>query len=496
VSARQRHLILALIAAVAVLAPPAAQARSPHLTVSVQGAVRRVPSSFLGISVETYELTRWEQWSNYFGRMLDVLQPRGHRSQVMLRVGGESADSSFWGNNWQQDVQPAYYQGHPYIIDQSWMDGLAALVREARLKVLLDLNLASHSPKMAAEEASSARSTLPRRSLSAFEVGDEPDLYSRGLVGTTQAEHGGPNEWAFTFSPSDYDTLFAKYAVAVRQVFPGANMAGPSVTSASYSWPTSLINSQPQALSLVTVHSYPRFDGCPRPGDPPPPQASGYLKDAAAAGVARTEKPILASARVAHLPVRVDEAGSASCGGKDGQSNTFATALWAPDFVFNMLATGVSGMNIHLRANGFPNTAIQYTNSGLLAEPFFYGLAMFARTLGPGAKLMNVTRSGGLKLLKVWPVRLSDGTLRVLYINKSRSNAAVKLRWSSRRAGSLQRLTAPSLLAENTVKLAGQRLGLNGRWQGTRHVGRVPVHKHIYRVSVPALSAALLSIPG
>jgi hypothetical protein len=494
------QLVGGIVVAVAMLAAsvfsPVAQAQTRHLTVSVHGTLRRVPSPFLGLSVETNELAQWEQWSTYFGRLLDVLQPSGPHPLVTLRVGGESADSAFRTDNWQQDVQPAYYQGHPYIIDQSWMDGLASLVRAAKLKVVLDLNLASHSPKMAAEEAASARNTLPAGSLSDLEVGDEPDLYAAGLVGTTRAEQGGPNQWAFTFSPNDYDQWFAQYADAVRKVFPGVGMAGPSVQSASRSWATSLIDSQSQRVSLVTVHSYPRFDGCPRPGDPPPPTASGYLKDSAAAGVASTDAPIVAAAKVAHLPVSVDEAGSASCGGKDGQSNTFATSLWAPDFVFNMLATGVSGMDIHLRANGYPNTAIQYTDSGLQAEPFFYGLAMVARTLGPGARLMNVTQTGGLELLKTWAVRLSDGTLRVLYINKSHSNATVKLGWKSRRAASLQRLTAPTLLSEDTVRLAGQQLGLDGRWQGTRLLGRVHVHKHVYKVSVPALSVALLSIPG
>jgi hypothetical protein len=477
------------------LGPSIAEGQTPHMTVSVHAGGRRIPTSFLGLSVETNELPNWERWTTYFGRLLDVLKPPGTHDRVMLRVGGESADSSFWGENWQQDVEPAYSQGHPYIINQAWMDGLRALVRAANLNVILDLNLASHSPKMASEVATSARQTLPAGSLDAFEVGDEPDLYSAGLVGETQAEHGGPNDWAFTFTPSDYDSWFAQYADAVRQVFPGVKMAGPSTQSASHSWPSSLIESQSHRLSLVTVHSYPRFDGCPRPGDPPPPTASGYLNDKASAGVARLDKPVIAEARTAHLPVRIDEAGSASCGGKEGQSNTYATSLWAPDFVFNILAAGASGINVHLRDTGSPNTAINYTDSGLEAEPFFYGLAVFARTLGPGAKLVSTTHSGGPKELKVWAVRVSGGRLHVLYINKSGRGTWVNLRWASLHAGSLQRLSAPSLLANSTVTLAGQRLGLAGRWRGTRRVTRVRVLKGVYRVYVPALSAALLSVP-
>ena len=44
------------------------------------------------------------------------------------------------------------------------------------------------------------------------------------------------------------------------------------------------------------------------------------------------------------------ELNSVTCGGLRGVSDSFATALWAPDALFEMLRAGVDGVNIHVRA--------------------------------------------------------------------------------------------------------------------------------------------------
>src|SRR5262249_27400660 len=158
------------------------------------------------------------------------------------------------------------------------------------------------------------------------------------------------------------------------------------------------------------------------------------------------------------LPLRITEVGSAVCGGISGQSNTLAVALWAPDMLFSMVAAGVTGINIHLRGNGSPNSALAPRRNGIYAQPLFYGMSLFARTLGPGARLLRISRHGQAAGLNTWAVRLADRSLRMLCINKSDRAAWVTLRWSSPAAASLVRLSAPSIHANKTVTLAGQRL--------------------------------------
>ncbi len=473
----------------------AADARVAHLTVAPSEKGRPVPRAFLGLSIEYSELGRYEATGADFVRLLDALRPPGDPARVILRVGGESADSTVWGPNSRQWIPPAFRQGHPFQIDQAWMSRLAALVRVARLKVMLDLNLAAHAPKMARVVVAAARRTLPSGSLSDFEIGNEPDLYQDGLVGMTHTKPGGRSQWALSFEPNDYNAWFGNYVSAVRHVDPEAKFAGPEVESKSASWVRSLLySSRSRDVSLVTVHTYPGYSACSGQGEPPP-RARDYLGDGATVGLAHSESPILVPAALAGVSVRVTEVGTAVCGGVAGQSDTFATALWAPDALFNMLADGIAGVNIHLRANGLPNSALAVTPNGIYPEPLFYGLVMFVRTLGPGAQLVNVSRSAGPVGLKVWIVRRRDRSLRALYINKSKHPVWVRLRFHSKRAASLQRLTAPSIHANQTVKLAGQRLGPDGRWYGKAITQHVPNRNHVYTVYVHAYSAALLGVP-
>ncbi len=488
----------AILAAAGAGAPGAGAApSSSQLTVSVGPALVRVPSSFLGLSVEDNELPLYEHWFRTFGRLLSVLRPRGDDSPVIVRIGGESADSSVWGSEQDTLVAPAYRQRHAYELTDQWMAHLGSLVRTAGLKVILDLNLAAHSPQMAAAEVASARRNLPAHSVSAFEVGNEPDLFKRGFVGLTRARRGGPNDWAFSFTIPDYFSLLGAYIRAIDGVFRDAPIAGPSTTSEDPRWVTDLMASrQANKLSLVTTHEYPLLDGCAFPGDARYPAYTKYLKDAWIKTPVRQANRVVAAAASRGLPLRITEAGSSYCGGLAGQTDTFATALWAPDLLFSLAMTGVAGVNIHIRAKGYANSALQETTAGIYPEPLFYGMMLFTRALGPGATLMQVARTGGPERLKVWAVRLKDGSLRVVYINKSSYPTSATFLSQSRRSGSVQRLTAPSIRANTTVKLAGQRFGPHGHWQG-KLVSRTVRERHgAYKVFVPAFSAALLSIPA
>jgi hypothetical protein len=501
-----RRLLAAVLAAIAVNLAVLSEAAGEHdraraarvdvMTVQLGATVRRIPTSYLGLSVEDNELPRYERHLDSFAAMLDALRPPGVNAPVSLRVGGESADSSFWQPDMTSAVAAAYQQGHPFLLTPRWMSHLAELVRQAGLVVILDLNLAAHSARMAADVASSAASMLPRRSLGPFEIGNEPDLYARSLIGLERANGSRRYRWARRFTIHSYISLFDTYTRTLAAAVGGAKFAGPSGMSRSPLWVQTLVHSRAaRRLSLVTAHNYPPFAGCAVPGEPKYPRAAAYLTDSVSEGVAHSEHYVVDAARQAGLRVRLTEMGSAVCGGVRGRTDTFATALWAPDMLFNMLEVGVAGINIHLRGNGFLNTALNITRRGIYAEPMFYGLALFARTLGPGARLLRVTTSGGSPRLKVWAVRLGDGSVRALYINKSNRDTYVGLPARRRAPAQLQRLTAPSITANRTVTLAGQRLRTDGLWHGNLMTRAVNPSRGTYRVLVPAFSAALLAVP-
>ena len=84
-----------------------------------------------------------------------------------------------------------------------------------------------------------------------------------------------------------------------------------------------------------------------------------------------------------------------------------------------MAAVGVDGVNIHT----LPEAAYEpfsFTKTGrtwrAFVHPVYYGLLMFAQAFPPGATAAG-HRPGGA--VKIWATQASDGTTRVVAINKS-----------------------------------------------------------------------------
>ena len=249
-------------------------------------------------------------------------------------------------------------------------------------------------------------------------------------------------------------------------------------------------------MSLITAHAYPAVRTCNPPTSPDYPRAATYLNNATAEGVTRSLRFVVAAALRAGRPLRLTEVGSSTCGGLKGQTDTFATALWLPDFLFSLMRAGIAGVNVHTRGNGYPNAALEYTRRGIYPEPLFYGMVLFTRTLGPNATLVRVEQTGGPRRLKVWAVRILGGTLHSLFINKSPHDTAVELRAGSGLPAVIEGLSAPSIKSNTRVALAGQRLRDNGRWRGRLVRQDVRAEGGTYRFVIPALSAALVTIPG
>ena len=98
------------------------------------------------------------------------------------------------------------------------------------------------------------------------------------------------------------------------------------------------------------------------------------------------------------------------------------------------MRAGVNGVNLHVRAYAI-NAPFSVTRKGLEPRPLLYGLMMFARTLGPDARLVRLHLSAPRSLnLSAWAVRVRGGQLHVLVIDKSGRSARVELHLARHRA--------------------------------------------------------------
>jgi hypothetical protein len=181
----------------------------------------------------------------------------------------------------------------------------------------------------------------------------------------------------------------------------------------------------------------------------------------------------------------VDELNSVSCGGADGVSDTFASALWALRSMFELARVGVDGVNIHTFPGaqyGLFDFSRRHGAWHATVRPEYYGLLLFARAAPPGSRLMRLTTRGP-RLVTAWATRARNHTLRVVVINDSASSAAtVIVRGQvgpSAHAG-LTRLTAPAIAADTGTRIGGQSVSRTTSG---------------FVVTLPRASAAMMTLP-
>jgi hypothetical protein len=491
---------LATIACLFGAGAPAGRASTPApipVTYSVTGTGRVIPRAFLGLSMEYTSLPTYEQMGPLFSRVAKLFRSEAG-GPLTLRIGGKSADHTLW-----QPDEPAAAPRGVEMIGPSWITTFAQFARANDLQTLLDLNLAVHSPKMETDFALAANHALPGGSLIGLEIGNEPDLYDNQPSLEAQrvpSTTGAPPHWTTKYSASDYHRDYLAYATALRRALPHTPLGGPETIKNLEPWQAAIEGLGALSPGFITIHRYPG-SSCFGPASPYYPSIAGLLSDDASVGLANSVVSAIAYAHAHAQQLRLDEVNSISCGGNLGVANTFAAALWAPDALLDFVNDGVDSVNWHIRPQT-PNAPFHpvvkvangVTSQTIQPMPELYGLAMFGQLTQPGAKLLIGTESGQLdSTVSIWVVRFNGGT-RVLLINKGHTPATVTLKLRITGNAWLRRLLAPSVSATGGVTFGGQTIGADGRWHGTLRTTTVPDRNGQPVVSLPGMSAAMLTI--
>jgi hypothetical protein len=308
-----------------------------------------------------------------------------------------------------------------------------------RTPLILNLNLQRGDVELNRAMIRDAQEYLPAGAIGVFELGNEPE----GWTGKHRTD-----EFRFPDYLQEFNRMGRNLVPALTPGLAGpawAHGAPPEVLRG-------FIAAQPRLLKLLTVHSY-RFD---------PARSHSIqtlLNDSNTAGFAVRFGPGVQVAHEAGLPLRLSEAGSAWHGGIPGFSDTFASALWTLDVMFEFARVGLDGVNFH-NAGANPYSIIQEACDPLTGLPRvtanapYYGMLLFAEATANHACLLP----GGAttNTLKLWATLDRKGVVRVVIINKDlQADCDVVLEVPGR-SGSLKRLTAPSPDATKGIRLAGQ----------------------------------------
>jgi hypothetical protein len=255
-----------------------------------------------------------------------------------------------------------------------------------------------------------------------------------------------------------------------------------------------------QNVGYVTFHRYPLRGCIADPTSPSYASIPNLLADTSSAGLAQQVVPYVTTTHARGLPFRLDELNSAACTGRSGVSDTFASALWVLDTLFNLASVGVDGINVHT----LPNAAYEpfsFTHKGktwkAFVHPVYYGLMMFADAFPAGAKLLSVSAPAGP--VKVWATQDTVGRIRVVLINKD-PNAAASVQLQLPGSGTpatVESLSAPALSSTGGVALGGQTYGKatrTGRLAGRLSTTQISPVLGAYSVPLPAGSAVMLTL--
>ncbi len=469
----------------------ARQVLSTVVTIQPGGGERRVPSGFLGLSLEYPAV---ERYAGTDARALDPVFVQLVRNLVpgqapVLRIGGDSTDRTWWPTPGL--AQPP---GVTFSITPGWLAVTRALAAALRARMILGLNLEADNLPLAASEAAALFDGIGPSRVRAFELGNEPDLYSTfPWYRTAGGQH-------VTGRPPDYDMSaligdFTRFSA----VLPQRPLAGPSLGAPGWTRHLSRFLAAEPHVGLVTLHRYP-LQVCFTPHRSPRyPTVARLLAPASSIGLADSFASYASLARARGLSVRIDELNSVSCGADGAVSQTFASALWALNTLFELLRVGVHGVNIHT----FPGAGYDLFNisrpggrwqAGVAPE--YYGLLLFARAAPAGSRLLDVA-SPTSGPVRTWATRAGDGTVRVVFVNTGRAARRLSVGIPGMRlgAGVLERLTAPGVGSHVGVSLAGQSFGSRtstGLPTGGLRTASVAPVRGRYVVQLPAASAAML----
>jgi len=495
----RRRACIAIVAALglALLGPVSAQADLLSASVSGPPTGPAMGPGFVGVSIEYRALHQ------YTGRdptainpvLVALLKALAPGQAPVVRIGGNSADGTWWPIRGMIAPGGIYYRLTP-----GWMRTTHALAVDLGAKLILGINLAAGRPAIAAAEGSALLAGIGRQFISAFEIGNEPDLYGvfpwyrdrRGHVYRRRSRR---------YTQADYTQEFTQWSRALPQM----PLAGPATSGPDWMGKLGgfISAERRHALALVTYHRYP-LRACVKDSTSPQfPSIPNLLADSSAAGLAHGLASYVKVAHAHGMPFRVGEMNSASCEGTAGVSDTFASALWSLDALFNMASAGVDGVNFHmLPGSHYELFSVSHSAAGdwqAFVHPEYYGLLMFSQAFPPGARLLPVSAPSGP--VKVWATLGADGVTRVVVINKDPSaEHDVQLVLPDTQMGaSLQTLSAPAVSATSGVTLNGQTFGAqttSGVLPGPPVTTPITPTGGSYMIPVPAASATMLSSGG
>ncbi|HEY1661649.1 MAG TPA: hypothetical protein VGI03_04460 [Verrucomicrobiae bacterium] len=437
------------------------------IAINPSGSGKEIAPDYLGLSFEMQRVLPDTNGIHFFRpgnhRLIATFKILGVKS---LRIGGNTADRLTLPIPGKADV-----------------DSLFAFARAADVKVIYTLRL-NHGDPSADAEMARYISRHYGNQLACFAIGNEPNVYFTNFT--------------------TYFNSWKQFEPFIVSNVPAVKFSGPGVSPGHQSWSEQFAVGLAQSgvVKIVTQHDYPGGDAR-KVKDPAaardkilsPDIDEHYLK------FAGDFVPAILSNG---LPYRLEEANSFYDGGAKDVSDTFASSLWALDFLWWWAEDGCSGVNFHTGdtvAARDENAPCRYATfwtspAGYNIHPIGYAEKLFS--LGARGHLVpaTVTNTNNVNLA-VYAAR-SGRKLDVTLINREHGTNGLAPQITldpgfDKSHARIIFLTMPGgdVSAKTGMTLGGADITDNARWKGkwTRLTGSSDGR---YPLPLPAATAAVV----
>ena len=459
---------------------------SPSATTSLRLAIHphrtghTIGPDFTGLSYESAQLGDPTFFAPSNTELVGLIRRLGKSG--VLRIGGNTSEYCYWTpkptaaqlSAASAPVNPSTGKHPDQVrrITPEAVRNLSAFIDATGWKLIYGLNMGTGTAEDAADEAAYVMKLIGPRLVS-FQLCNEPDLFSRN----------GIRKPGYNFA--DFAREWKHFYDVIRTRVPNAPFSGPD-TAFNNEWLVPFAKEFKSDIVFLSQHYY--AEGPPTN----PSMTIGRLLRpnprlvAEFAGMAQTHKDT-------GLPFRLTETNSCYQGGKKGVSNTFASALWGAELMYQLAAQGGIGINFHGGGYGWYTPIAGTQKAGFEARPIYYGMLIFALA-GAGQLVENHLSSPQPEdTIAAYSLRTSSGLKTVLFNNSASSSLRLAMDPGQRaERASMLLLTAPDLASTSGVTLGGASVNAQGDWAATSRV--TLNHKHgVFTADLPAASAALVS---
>jgi hypothetical protein len=456
----------------------------------------KIGDDFTGLSYESAQLGNPSFFSGENTELAGFMRRLG--TSGVLRIGGNTSEYCYWTPNAARQANTPNVEsmrtgdkanpiafglaagpdtGHkapaPVNITPLAIHNLRDFLDVCGWMLIYGLNMGTGTPKDAADEAAYVADVAGSK-LIAFQLCNEPDLFFRNGI-----------------RKADYD--FAQFAgewrrfyEAIRARVPNASFGGPD-TGYNNEWLVPFAKQFKQEATFLSQHYY---------AEGPPTDPSMTIE--------RLLRPnpkleaefegMKAVMNESGLPFRLAETNSCYQGGKQGVSDTFASALWSADLMYQLASAGGMGINFHGGAYGWYTPIAGTREAGFLARPVYYGMLLFAEA---GARQLVESKFEQVEqapLLTAYGLRSKTGAIKVAAFNKNEDRSvrlAIDAGRRTQRVSAL-RLIAPRVDDTTDTTFGGAPVGASGEWSPARKE-KLSDENGATVIELPAASAALIT---